>query len=264
MKKLTIADLRDLHTKIAIIEKEKHHLANSEFFSVVSEDIHAKMNLELRSDNLQQIKKTLEESIETIKNSSDYWNDDLYEKNAETNIKIVKNTIDDIVFHSKKVMICGRGEKQHPDFSPRFSTPTTNIISDLYITVDHDPAYTEFITRKGDYALCLIVDPALPKKITELGCNIYWFCPDFMDYDIPKLSIGKFPRGNSGLAAISLASYFKTKFILLSGIKLTDHYTQFIEGQKLVFEQVRNSGSKIFSLDGTLAEQITIEKWHKL
>lgn len=264
MKKLTIADLRDLHTKIGIIEKEKHHLTNSEFFSVVREDIRKKMNLELRFDNLHEIKKTLEESIETIKKSPDYWNVDLYKKNAEINIKIVKNTIDDIVFHSNKVMICGRGEKQHPDFSPRFSTPTTNITSDLYITVDHDPAYTEFITRKGDYALCIIVDPSVPKKITELGCNIYWFSPEFFDYNIPKISIGKVPCGNSGLAAISLASYLKTKFILLSGIKLTEHYTQFIEGQKLVFDRVRNSGSKIFSLDGILAGQITIDQWHKL
>ncbi len=264
MKKLTIVDLRDLQTKIAIIEKGKHHLTNLKFYSDVCKEVQKQMNVEINKDNLQQIKKTIEESIENLKMSPDYWNTDLYKKNSETNIKIVKNTIYEIDFHSKKVMICGRGEKQHPDIYPRFSTPTTNITSDLYVTVDHDPAYTEFITRKGNYALCLIVDPSVPKKITELGGNIYWFSPDFMDYKIPKISIGKAPRGNSGLAAISLASYLKTKFILLSGIKLTEHYSQFIDGQKLVFDHVRNLGSKIFSLDGTLAEQITIDQWHKL
>jgi hypothetical protein len=263
MKKLTIADIRNLLSKVHTIEENMHH-TDPNFLLDTKKEILQKMNLKFEFENLRQIKEKLEKDIETIKSSSDYWNTDLYKENAENNSKCVMDAIDDIDFSSDKVMICGRGTNSHPDFFPRFSTPTTNIDSTLYVTVDHDPAYADFITRKGNYAVCLIVDPLVPKKITEVGGKIYWFSPDFLNYDIPKISIGKIPRGNSGLAAISLASYLKVKSILLSGIKFTDHYKQFIDGQKLVFDYVSESGSKIYSLDGILAEQLTIEQWNRL
>ena len=38
----------------------------------------------------------------------------------------------DLSFDSKKILICGRGETIHPEFIPRFTTPSTMIESDLY------------------------------------------------------------------------------------------------------------------------------------
>ena len=65
------------------------------------------------------------------------------------------------------------------------------------------------------------------------------------------------------MASISLASYFNVKSILLSGIKLTDSYTKFLEGGKLVFANVSKNKSKIFSLDGILATKTTFDEWSK-
>ena len=58
-----------------------------------------------------------------------YWNPEYYLENSEINKKYVENTINDLNISEKKVMICGRGEKLHPDFHPRFSTPTTKLSS---------------------------------------------------------------------------------------------------------------------------------------
>ena len=192
---------------------------------------------------------------------NNYWNTEIYEKNASVNIKQVKKTIADIQFNEEKVLICGRGESPHPDFYPRFSTPTTNIDSTFYVTVDHHPSYAQYITKKGSYALSLIVDPIISKKINDLGGKIFWFSHDFLDYDLPKIISGKFPRGNSGLSAISLASYLDVKFILLSGIKLSGDYAQFLEGKELVFDYLSKKGTKIFSLDGLLAKKLSLEGW---
>ncbi len=187
----------------------------------------------------------------------DYWDTDVYRENAEKNIRYVDKTIADIKFDDKKILVCGRGTTSHPNFSPRFSTPTTDIGSDLYVTVDHSPSYERFITRKGNYAICLITNPNVPKKILELGGSIYWFSPEYLDYEIPKIFFGK----NSGLAALAVASYFGAKFILLSGIFLTGPYTQFADGAKVVFNQIRKKGTKIFSLEGNLVDNITFDKW---
>jgi hypothetical protein len=197
-------------------------------------------------------------------NPNDYWRPDIYEKNSAINIKNVEYTISDIKIELKKVLICGRGESSHPDFRPRFSTPTTNIESDFYVTVDHDPKYIQYITRKGNYALALIVDPAVPKKILKLGGKIFWFAPEYLDLNIPKITIGKFPRGNSGLATMMISSFLGAKNILLSGIKLTLDYSQFLEGKEIVFEKIRSNHTKLYSLDGILCEQISFEDWCKL
>ena len=66
---------------------------------------------------------------------------------------------------------------------------------------------------------------------------------------------------NSGLSAISLANYFNANSILLSGIKLSNMYEKFLEGKDLVFQTILKNNSKIFSLDGILAEQITFDDW---
>lgn len=87
-----------------------------------------------------------------------------YFQNARMNIKNVKHTIADLNFQSDKVVICGRGATDHPDFQPRFSTPTTNIESELYVVVDHSPQYARFINKPGNYALSLIVNPDSLKK----------------------------------------------------------------------------------------------------
>lgn len=195
---------------------------------------------------------------------NDYWNPEIYKINSEYNIKNVDYTIADIEFNKTKVMICGRGEFSHPNFHPRFSTPTTNIDSELYVTVDHDPNYVNYITRKGCYVLSLIVDPVIAKKILKMGGKIFWFSPDYFNFDIPKIIPGKFPIGNSGLSAISLASYLKVKFILLSGIQLTRKYNQYLDGKEIVFDNVTNSGTKIFSLDGVLAEKLSYDDWCNL
>ena len=68
---------------------------------------------------------------------------------------------------------------------------------------------------------------------------------------------------NSGLASISLSSYFNAKSILLSGVKLTGLYAKFLEGKKLVFENASKNKTKIFSLDGVLAAKTTFDDWCK-
>jgi len=195
---------------------------------------------------------------------NNYWNPELYKINSEYNIKMVERTLDDIKFNSKKAMVCGRGELHHPDFHPRISVPTTNIDSDLYVSVDHDPSYVKYVTRKGQYVLSLIVNPSVPKKILEIGGKVYWFSPDYLNYDLPKILDGKYPKSNSGLAAISVSSYLGINYILLSGIKLTGQYKQFLEGKKMVFERAKKSGTKIFSLDGLLTEKLSYDDWCKL
>lgn len=197
-------------------------------------------------------------------NSSNYWDHRIYEENAEINLKSIENIIDDLKFNSEKFVICGRGNNAHPDFTPKFSTPTSNIDSELYSTVDHDPRYVDYITRKGNYALSLIVDPSVPKKILELGGKVFWFSPDYFNNDLPKIISGKFPRGNSGLTLISLASYFGAKSILLSGIKLTGQYSQFLSSKDLIFKDVMKKNCNIYSLDGILCKQISFSTWCKL
>ena len=81
--------------------------------------------------------------------------------------------------------------------------------------------------------------------------------------DLSKIISGLITTDNSGLASISLASYFNAKSILLSGIKLTDSYTKFLEGGKLVFANALKNKSKIFSLDGVLATKTTFDEWSK-
>lgn len=193
-----------------------------------------------------------------------YWNPEIYFENVEINKKNIEYTIEDLDFSAKKVMICGRGETSHPNFHPRFSTPTTDIDSEIYVTVDHDPNYVHHITRNGIFVLSLIVNPDLVKKIHSIGGTIYWFSTKEIKSDVPELIYGKYPIGNSGLAAISLASYLSTKFILLSGIKLSEHYQQFLPGKELAFKKVLDDGNKIFSLDGMLAEKISYDDWCNL
>jgi len=192
------------------------------------------------------------------------WDTSILRKNAEANIKELKTTIDDFELDENKVMVCGRGKDSHHDFRPRFSTPTVDIDSELYVTVDHSPFYSKHITRKGNYALCLIVDPKVPKKITSLGGTIYWFSPNYFDYDIPKITFGKGIIGNSGLASIVLASYFGAEFVLLSGIKLTGRYSQYLEGKEIVFRELKKRNVKIFSLDGILTEKISYKDWDSI
>jgi len=190
-----------------------------------------------------------------------YWNPEYYLENSEINKKYVENTINDLNISEKKVMICGRGEKLHPDFHPRFSTPTTNLESELYITTDHDPNYVDYINKKGVYALSLIVDPILAEKIRNIGGKIYWFSTMEIKSDIPNLLCGEFPKENSGLAAISLAAYLGIKSILLSGIKFTDSYDQFLTGKDMVFQKIQKQGVKIYSLDGLIASKISFDDW---
>lgn len=192
---------------------------------------------------------------------NDYWKSEIYYENADVNKKGVENTISDLKFNSDRILICGRGCKIHPIFHPCFSTPTTDIESDLYVTVDHDPDYVEYVTRPGNYALSVIVDPTLPRKITKIGGKIFWFSPDYMNLDIPKITAGKFPRENSGLACTMLASFFGAKYSLLSGIKLSDDYSQFLEGKNIVFEKIKNNGTYLYSLDGVLCEKMSFEDW---
>tara|TARA_B100000029_G_scaffold443682_1_gene462898 strand:- start:9 stop:611 length:603 start_codon:yes stop_codon:yes gene_type:complete len=182
---------------------------------------------------------------------------------SDINIKNVKNTIDDLSFDSEKILVCGRGEIVHPEFSPRFTTPSTMIESDLYVTVDHHPPKKEYFTKTGKYALSLIVHPDVPKKILELNGEIFWFSPQYLENDLPKIIAGVFTRDNSGLASISLANYFHAKSILLSGIKLTDSYAKFLEGKKIVFENASKNKIEIFSLDGILAKKATFDEWYK-
>ena len=196
-------------------------------------------------------------------NPDDNITPELVKTYSDINIKNVKNTISDLSFDSEKILVCGRGEMTHPKFSPRFTTPSTMIESDLYVTVDHHPPKREYFTKSGNYALSLIVHPDVPKKILELNGKIFWFSPQYLKNDLPKIISGIITRDNSGLASISLANYFNAKSILLSGIKLTDSYTKFLEGKKLVFENTAKNKVEIFSLDGILATKITFDEWCK-
>jgi len=188
---------------------------------------------------------------------------ELVKSHSEINLKNVKNTINHLSFQSKKILVCGRGENTHPTFSPRFTTPSTMIESDLYVTVDHHPPKKEYFTMSGKYALSLIVHPDVPKKILELGGEIFWFSPQYLQNNLPKIIAGIHTNDNSGLAEISLAHYFKAESILLSGIKLNDTYEKFAKNKDLVFGPILRSNSKIFSLDGTLAEKISFSEWLK-
>ena len=97
-----------------------------------------------------------------------------------------------------------------------------------------------------------------------MGGKIFWFSPEYFDCDLPKIITGKYPRGNSGLATISLAAYFGVKNILLSGISFSEKmYDQFLEGKDMVFSNLKNDGVRLFSLDGVLAEKIGFEEWRK-
>ena len=100
------------------------------------------------------------------------------------------------------------------------------------------------------------------QKIKNFGGEIFWFSPDYLENDLPKITSGKFPRENSGLATISLANFFGAKKILLSGINLSgEKYEQFMDGKEIVFSEIQENGAKIFSLDGILAEKIAFERW---
>lgn len=195
---------------------------------------------------------------------SNYWNHKIYENNAEINLKSVEASIDELKFDSEKFLVCGRGNNLHPDFNPKFSTPTTNVDSQLYCTVDHDPKYVDYITRKGNYALSIIVNPSVPTKILELGGKIFWFSPDYFKNDLPKINSGNFPIGNSGLTLFSLASFFNAKFILSSGITLTGNYSQFLPSKDSIFDEIIQKNCKIYSLDGILSKQISFTTWCEL
>ena len=182
---------------------------------------------------------------------------------SEINVKNVGRTIEDLQFTQEKILVCGTGASSHPEFNPRFATPSAMIQADLYVTVDHHKPKKEYFTKRGNYALSLIVHPDVPKKILELNGEIFWFSPQYLKNDLPKIISGLITTDNSGLASISLASYFNAKSILLSGIKLTDSYTKFLEGGKLVFANASKNKSKIFSLDGILATKTTFDEWSK-
>ena len=97
-----------------------------------------------------------------------------------------------------------------------------------------------------------------------MGGKIFWFSPECFDCDLPKITAGKYPKGNSGLATISLAAYFGIKNILISGINFSEkRYYQFLEGKDMVFSNLKNDGVRLFSLDGILAEKIGFEEWRK-
>lgn len=193
--------------------------------------------------------------------SMDVWNPDKYIENAEVNLDQVRNTIDDIILDSDKVMICGRSANSHPDFHPRFSTPSTNLESELYVIVDHNETYVNHIKYGGDYALSLIVHPSVVKKINRINGKIFWFSPDYLQNDLPKIIQGKFPIGNSGLTEISIAAYKNIRNILLSGINLTNEYSIFMEGKDLIFKYAKNRIKKIYSLDGILTQKISYDDW---
>ena len=192
------------------------------------------------------------------------WNPEQYTKNSEANLKDVKYTIDDLSLDFDKVMVCGKAARAHPDFHPRFSTPSTNYQSDLYVLVDHTSAYVEHIKHDGNYALSIIVHPDVVKEIKRKNGNIFWFSPDYLQNDLPKIIHGKFPIGNSGLSEISIAAYKSIKHVLISGINLTNEYSIFLDGKELIFRYAENRIKKIHSLDGILAEKISYEDWLKL
>ena len=185
-----------------------------------------------------------------------YWQPETYYRNAGINRASVSKTISDIRFDYERVLVCGRGSETHPGFRPRISTPTTGIKSDIYVTVDHSPDYVKYITRPGKYAISLIVDPAVPKRITEAGGEIYWFAPSYMDLPVPSITAGRFPRENSGLACVALATFLGAKEVLLSGISLSGKYAQFRDGKEIVFNTARHSGVSLYSTDGKLCDKL--------
>jgi len=194
-----------------------------------------------------------------------YWDSSNFYKNAEINSKNIKSTIKELNFDYEKIMVCGRASNNHPNFHPRFSTTSTDIESELYVLVDHTNFHKESINRNGNYALSIIVHPLVVQKIENLGGKIFWFSPQYIKNDLPKIISGKFPKDNSGLATISLASFFGAKKILLSGINLTNKiYEQFQAGKDIVFSNIYKNDGKIFSLDGILADKISIDKWNKI
>ena len=194
-----------------------------------------------------------------------YWDSSNFYKNAEINSKNIKSTIKELNFDYEKIMVCGRASNNHPNFHPRFSTTSTDIESELYVLVDHTNFHKESINRNGNYALSIIVHPLVVQKIENLGGKIFWFSPQYIKNDLPKIISGKFPKDNSGLATISLASFFGAKKILLSGINLTNKiYEQFQAGKDIVFSNIYKNGGKIFSLDGVLADKISIDEWNKM
>ncbi len=195
----------------------------------------------------------------------EYWNPSFFYKNAEINLKKVKNTISDLKINYEKIMVCGRAVDSHPNFYPRFSTTSTDIESKLYVLVDHTFFQKNSIKRNGNYALSIIVHPLSAQKIESIGGKIFWFSPEYLENSLPKIVSGKFPRDNSGLATISLASFFGAKQILLSGINLSNKiYEQFIDGKDIVFSKICKNGAKIFSLDGVLAEKISFDDWRQI
>lgn len=196
----------------------------------------------------------------------EYWDSSNFYKNAEINCKNIKFTIHDLDgYNYEKIMVCGRASNNHPNFHPRFSTTSTDIESELYVLVDHTNFHKESINRNGNYALSIIVHPLVVQKIENLGGKIFWFSPQYIKNDLPKIISGKFPKDNSGLATISLASFFGAKKILLSGINLTNKiYEQFQAGKDIVFSNIYKNDGKIFSLDGILADKISIDKWNKI
>ena len=196
--------------------------------------------------------------------SDNIWDPVQYTKNSEVNLDQVKYTIDDINLDFGKVMVCGKAAFSHPDFHPRFATPSTNYQSDLYVIVDHTSAYAEYIKWGGSYALSLIVHPDVVKEINKKNGKIFWFSPDYLKNDLPKIVQGKFPIGNSGLSEISIAAYKNIKNILLSGINLSGGYSIFLDGKELIFKYAEKRIEKIYSLDGVLAHKISYEDWLEL
>jgi len=184
-----------------------------------------------------------------------------FKMNAELNLRQVDRTIEDLEFFEKKIMVCGRGSPNHPIFYPRFSTPTTNLDSEVYVSVDHHNYLKELIRRKGNYALSIIVDPYVSKKISNIGGKIYWFSVENFENKIPKLLAGIFPNLNSGLAEISLASYLGAEFVLLSGIKLSGKYKIYRDGMRILNDYLVKHDTAIFSLDGILAKKISFNDW---
>ena len=99
------------------------------------------------------------------------------------------------------------------------------------------PDDTDINFDETDFSISNFTDPLteVAEKILSIGGKIFWFSSEEIETDIPKIVYGEFPKGNSGLAAIAIASYLNTKLICLSGIKLTGQYEQFIPGKNKVF-----------------------------
>ena len=63
---------------------------------------------------------------------------ELVNTHSEVNIKNVEKTVNDLQFSEEKILVCGTGASSHPEFNPRFVTPSAMIkpiyISQLIIT----------------------------------------------------------------------------------------------------------------------------------